>query len=108
MQPIMNIGVWVSLPNEVRIKIRSVFNIPRSGNVSVLDGKIETDGTTFEDFQHLTIEKMQEYTGEKHSDFYKLFDKVLAKINEEMNPIGKVDVIPPVIEVKKKVNAKKK
>ena len=104
----MNISMWVSLSQDVRNKIRGVLGIPRSGNVSVLDGRIETDGTTFEDFQHLTIEKMQEYTGDTHTDFYKLFDAVLAKVKEELNPIGKVDVIPPVVEAKKKVNAKKK
>ena len=111
MFPVININSWVSLSQEVRNKIRGIFNIPRSGNVMVNDGRIETDGTTFDDFKVLTVEKMQEYLGDTSTDFHKLFDSVVAKVKEELNPVGKVEVVPPIapiIEVKKKVNAKKK
>ena len=97
MQPILNIGMWVSLSPEVRNKIRSVFNIPRSGNVIVNDGRIETDGTTFDDFKVLTIQKMQEYVGDTSTDFHKLFDKVVDKVRNELNPVGKVEVVPPIV-----------
>lgn len=99
MQPVLNIGMWVSLSQEVRNKVRSIFDIPRSGNVEVIDGRIQTDGTTYEDLKFLTVEKMQKYTGDTHTDFHKLFDKVLVKVNEELNPIGKVDVVPPIVPV---------
>ena len=82
---------WVSLPNEVRYKIRDVFNIPRSGSTIVNDGRIETDGTTYKDFEALTVEKMQKYLSDESTDFHKLFDKVVAKVNDELS--GKNNVV---------------
>lgn len=84
MQPIINMHLWVSLPNEVRHRIRVLFSIPRSSSTVVNDGKIETDGTTYEDFKHLTIEKMQNYLGSKSSNLYELFDQVVARINDDI------------------------
>ncbi len=63
MQITLSNHTWVSLPNEVRHKIRIAFKIPRSSNTVVDDGKVLTDGTTDEDLKHLTTEKMQEYLG---------------------------------------------
>ena len=103
MNPILSAHTWVSLPNEVRYKIRSIFNIPRSSNTVVNDGVIETDGTTNEDFKALTIEKMQEYLGDTSTDFHKLFDKVLERVSDEL--AGKPFV--KVINAKPKSNAKK-
>lgn len=101
--------MWVSLPNEVRYKIRSIFGIPKSGATEVNDGRIVSDGTTHEDFKHLTVEKMQSYVGDTSTDFYKLFDKVLAKVNDEINP-KTVPEVAPVIKAKrsKKTDAETK
>ena len=91
MNPILNISMWVSLPNEVRYKIRSIFNIPRSSNTVVSDGRIETDGTTNEDFKHLTIDKMQEYLKSDSKNFHELFDLVVARVTDELaNPVKMV------------------
>lgn len=84
MQPVLNLHTWVSLPTDVRHKIRATFKIPRSSNVFVNDGKIETDGTTHEDMKTLTVEKMQRYIPSEETDFNKLFDLVVAKIVEEI------------------------
>lgn len=84
MPPIISIATWVSLPTEVRYRIRALFKIPRSSNTVVNDGRIETDGTTHEDFKHLTIEKMQDYLNVVHSDFHKLFDGVVARVSDEL------------------------
>jgi len=109
--PIISIHAWVALPNEVRYRIRAIFNMPRSSNTVVNDGVIETDGTTYEDFKTLTIEKMQAYLGNTETDFHKLFDGVVAKINDELSPkvavIVEPVVVAPVIKTKK-INAKKK
>lgn len=75
---------WVSLSSEIRARIRDLFSIPRSSHVIVNDGRIETDGTTFDDFKHLTTEKMQGYLKDDSEDFYKLFDKVVARIQDEI------------------------
>jgi len=101
MNPIINTSMWVSLPQDVRGKLRSLFNIPRSANVVVTDGRVETDGTTHEDLKALTTEKMQKYLGDTSTDFHKLFDKVVAKVIEELNTpkvtVGKVDIVPPIV-----------
>ena len=86
MQPIISSHMWVSLPNEVRGRIRHLFKIPQSSNVVVNDGRVETDGTTNEDLKHLTIEKMQAYLSDTSTDFHKLFDKVIMKVNDELYP----------------------
>jgi hypothetical protein len=78
-QAILNIHHWVSLPTEIRHKLRMQFRIPCSSSSIVSDGVLETDGTTVEDFRSLTIEKMQEYTGETTEDFHKLFDLSVEK-----------------------------
>jgi len=79
--------MWVSLPNEVRHRIRSIFNIPKSANTHVDDGRILSDGVTDTDLRALTVGKMQVYLSETESvDFHKLFDKVVAKVNDELYP----------------------
>ena len=83
-QPILSIATWVSLPNQIRDRIRVIFKIPRSAHVQVNDGRVETDGTTPEDFLHLTSEKMKEYLGSNSTDFLKLFDEVVARVLEDL------------------------
>jgi hypothetical protein len=99
MNPILSLHTWVSLPNEVRYRIRAIFNIPRSSNTVVNDGVIETDGTTNEDFKALTVYKMQEYLDDTSTDFHKLFDKVVARVNDELS--GKVTNAKPKTNGKK-------
>lgn len=105
-QPILSLGVWVSLPNEVRHKIRSIFSIPKSRATEVDDGKLVSDGTTHEDLKVLDVVKMQAYTGETETDFYKLFDKVVAKVNDGLYPKTTVasqsDSVTVIIEPKKR------
>lgn len=84
MQPVVNMSMWCSLSNELRTRIRLTFSIPRSSHVVVNDGRIETDGTTYEDLKHLTVEKMQNYVTDSSTDFHKLFDKTVAKVTEEL------------------------
>lgn len=100
MQPLLNLHTWVTLPNEVRFKISSIFKIPKTGSVLVNDNVVETDGTTIEDIAHLTVEKMQVYLKSEETDFHKLFDLVVAQIREEIWPTPKVDVVeaPRVVE----------
>jgi hypothetical protein len=123
MNPIISTHTWVSLPNEVRYRIRSLFKIPHSSNTVVSDGRLESDGTTNEDLKHLTIEKMQTFLSDESTDFYKLFDKTVAKVTDELYPktVVKVDsidgskslevapiVTAPVVAPKKKAGRPKK
>jgi len=94
-QPILSLGVWVSLPTEVRNRIRAVFSIPKSEATEVNDGRIVSDGTSYNDLATLTTEKMQAYLEDSGNDFHKLFDKVVAKINDELYP----SVVPTALAV---------
>jgi hypothetical protein len=97
MNPILSMSMWVSLSNEQRNRIRVLFKIPRSRNTEVNDGRIVSDGTTPEDFKALSIEKMQEYLSDNSStDFHKLFDRVIAKVQDEIE--GKPVVVAPVVQ----------
>jgi hypothetical protein len=104
---ILSMHTWVSLSNEQRHKIRAIFNIPRSSHTVVNDGRIETDGTTTEDFKALSVEKMKEYLKSDSDDFHKLFDMVLARVVDELE--GKVyeEPITPVLNANTKKNGKK-
>lgn len=99
--PILSTHTWVSLSSEQRNRIRKIFNIPRSGSTEVRDGEIITDGTTTADFQHLTIEKMQEYLKDTSTDFHKLFDSVLARVQDEIE--GKPIVINEPVKIEPEV-----
>lgn len=102
---ILSNHTWVSLSNEQRHKLRALFSIPRSAHTVVVDGRIETDGTTTEDFQHLTIEKMQSYLDSKEGDFHKLFDLVLARVQDEIE--GKPIIINAIQDEKPKKGKQK-
>ena len=116
MQHVISMSTWCSLPNEVRHRIRTVFQIPRSSNVVVNDGRIESDGSTYEDLKALSVDKMQEYLHEEMTDFHKLFDMVVARVNEELIEARKPKVVAVdptagvtvVIEPTKRPYAKKK
>lgn len=95
--------MWVTLPAEVRNKIRTVFSIPRSGATEVHDITMVSDGTTHNDFKTLTVEKMQEYLNDTSTDYFRLFDKVVAKVNDDLYPKPATEEI---IVPKQKKNAK--
>ncbi len=104
MQPLISTHTWLSLSVEQKARLRLLFNIPRSSHVVVNDGRIETDGTTVQDLQNLTVEKMKEYLKEESTDFHYLFDKVLARVQDEIE--GKL-FVEPVTNAKTKKNEKK-
>lgn len=109
MNPILSMHMWISLTQEQRTRIRNLFRIPRSSYVLVNDGVVETDGTTVEDFKHLTLEKMQEYLKDDSTDFHKLFDKVIARVQDEIEgrPFVEEAPIVEVTNAKPTKNAKK-
>ncbi len=107
--------MWVSLPNEVRHRIRNVFHISKSSNTHVDDGILLSDGVTNEDLKSLTIAKMQSYLSDESDDFHRLFDKVVAKVNDELYPkrqepttiVSSDEPITVIIEPKKRGRPKK-
>lgn len=107
MTHILSMNTWVSLTPEQRNRIRALFSIPRSSHTVVNDGRIETDGTTVEDFGHLTVEKMKVYLKSDSDDFHKLFDLVLGRVQDEIEGRPFIETIE-VINANPIKNAKAK
>lgn len=69
---------------EVRSQLKQVFGIPRSEGTRIEDNRVMSDGHTHRDLSVVTVERMQEYLkNPKQSDFFKLFEQVLSKVEEE-------------------------
>lgn len=89
-KPLLAYNIWLALPAETRVKLTALFSIPRTGEVIVrsmglvngnIGGEVQQDGHAAKDLWAITVEKMQDFTGSKHEDFYKLFDETLKKLN---------------------------
>lgn len=81
---ILSMSTWLSLRTETKQALRDMFNIPRSGFVEVVDGRVHSDGTSLVDLMSLTVDKMQEYAKSKETDFSVLFNQIVKGIE---NPV---------------------
>ena len=93
----LNTHEWLSLPMDVRQRLREIFGIQKSEGARVIDNKVESDGTTYADLSVITVEKMREYLELpecSNHEFPALYDLTIEKIKEELNPV--VQEIPPV------------
>jgi len=89
---------WMILSKEVRNKLVEIFGITRTAITEVRDDVVICDGHSNTDLQAITLEKMQEYTGEVGS-FGAIWDLTLKKIELELHPIVKIEepVATPVV-----------
>lgn len=103
---------WMGLPRETRLKLVVAFSIPKHGQVMTQSGvngsTVLTDGHTITDLEAISIETMQNYTGLMETDFYKLFNKVLEKINPPVEEEEDGSNEEEVIITKPKKDAKPK
>ncbi len=91
---------WLALPMRVRLKLREVFAIPKSQGTIVENNTVKSDGTTFNDLQHITLEKMKAYLG-TDGDFVELFNLCVEKLAEEdreLEPTEKIDPTQALLE----------
>lgn len=82
----LTIPQWLSLPPELKSRLKEIFAIPRSTGAQIMDNKVLSDGHTHEDLAHITVEKMQKFLSCKEGDsedFWDLFHEVLVKLNKE-------------------------
>lgn len=88
----LSVNEWLSLDRDMRKQLRELFSIPQSTYSHVSGGIVLSDGSTYEDLAAITIEKLEEYTGEK-GDFKTLFIKTLEKLNslDNQNVYGKLN-----------------
>lgn len=83
MEPHLSVQQWVSLSQEIRLKLVKIFEIPRSSATHVNNGVLETDGHTYNDLKAITTEKMNNYLGGPiELDYFTLFNAVVIKAQE--------------------------
>ena len=86
LSPNLAVAQWVSLPQEMRLKLVNLFELKRSSATHVNNGKLETDGYTYNDLQGITIDKMLSYLGADYDmvdrEYFTLFKAVLKKAEE--------------------------
>ena len=75
--PQLTIPQWLSLQMPIRLRLKSIFNIPRSSGSEVVNTTVLSDGHTHGDLAVITVEKMQQYLSSDEQDFYKLLVQVV-------------------------------
>lgn len=81
----LSYAIWLSLPNEVRHKLVTLFDIPRSG-MTIVDYRatgavVTSDGYTAPDLQAISLSRMQSLLGSESDNYYKLFEEVVTNID---------------------------
>lgn len=81
----LSYAIWLSLPNDVRHKLVTLFNIPRSG-MTIVDYRatgavVTSDGYTAIDLQAITLDRMKGLLGSEDDNFYKLFEEIVSNID---------------------------
>lgn len=88
--------LWLSLPQETKLQLNTIFKIPKSGFVHVMDsqgGKVTDDGHTEKDLSVVTEEAIRKYLGVNESvgeNWESLFKAVLTRVSNK-EPAGKVE-----------------
>lgn len=88
--------VWLEVKPETRRQIADIFGVPRSGGTIVENGHVMSDGYLPQDLKLISLEVMQGWLKTDVSDFYRLFQEVVFRLE---NP-EEVRVKPDVIFVK--------
>lgn len=81
----LSYAIWLSLPNEVRHKLVTLFDIPRSG-MTIVDYRatgavVTSDGYTAPDLQAISLSRMQSLLGSESDNYYKLFERTVENID---------------------------
>lgn len=94
----LTIPQWLALTAEQRATLKVLFQVPRSSGTLVEDNRVVTDGHTHPDLAHITVEKLQAFTGKaKEQDFFKLFELTLKKIEADQPAEEPVNTSAPHI-----------
>ena len=89
--------VWLGLKPETRRKLATVFSVPKTGVVEVVNNRVACDGHTPKDLMAISVEKLQKHTGLKMTDFYKLFEASVKIVEDEGVSLEPVIVAPPIV-----------
>lgn len=81
----LSYNIWLTLPADIRHKLVTLFDIPRSGRTVVeyrASGAVVTsDGFTAPDLQSISLTRMQGLLHSDSDNFYKLFEEAVTNID---------------------------
>ena len=108
---ILSMHTWLELPYETREKLRVTFKIPKSSCTEVVDNHVVCDGTLMKDLMELTTERMQNFLSRggsicEETDFMKLFDLTLEKLNKPEVEVKKAEEIKEIKTINTRKNVK--
>lgn len=83
---------WLGLSQETRKKIATLLEIPRSGHMEVVDGRVASDGYSALDLSVVTLERLQKFLGSDSDNFLKLFDQLVENVELPMMEIKQHEV----------------
>ncbi len=90
----MSVHDWLEVPMQVRMKLREVFQIPKSQGSLVEGNVVKSDGTTYKDLEAITVEKMQAFMETEETDFITLFHASINKIQTSLEAENPAPVKP--------------
>ena len=76
----LTVPQWLQLEMPVRMKLKSIFSIPRSEGTTVHNNVVISDGHTHEDLSRISVSAMQGFLGSKSEDFTELYNATLDKV----------------------------
>jgi len=86
----VTIPLWLTIEPELRAFLVKQFALPRSAGTTIETKNGTTtvvcDGHTHADLAQLTAQKMQQFVGSAETDFWKLLEQTLAKVDAELHP----------------------
>lgn len=80
----------MSVPADVRERLRNTFNLSRSGCTEVVDNQLITDGTTHKDLEVLTKERLLQFCkinmvlANDEENIFSLFEKVVKDLERQI------------------------
>lgn len=79
---------WLKLSHEERVKMREIFEIPRSSGVEMVNNKIISDGSNEHDLKAVNIASMQKFLDHADMDdtFESLYNATLEKLAVLLKP----------------------
>lgn len=100
-------GQFMHISKEIRDYLALMWKLPRSGITEVRDQDVISDGHTYEDLKHITLERMCEYIGSQET-FARAWEVTCAKAYSELHPpVGIIRAAEDADEVKEIENEKK-
>lgn len=91
--------LWSKLPLSTRVKISTQFGVSKVRSTHVSDNKVVDDGYNIHEIENaLNIPAMQAYLDSDETDFFKLFEMTVDKIEGRLPVVSENQPIVPETE----------